>query len=52
MVAAQSGPVAGRRITEIAGIKKITLELGTTAPAIIAEDANLEFVARRFSDTL
>jgi acyl-CoA reductase-like NAD-dependent aldehyde dehydrogenase len=37
----------GRRITEIAGIKKITLELGNTAPVIIAEDADLEFVARR-----
>ncbi len=37
----------GRRITEIAGIKKVTLELGNTAPVIVAEDADLEFVARR-----
>jgi acyl-CoA reductase-like NAD-dependent aldehyde dehydrogenase len=37
----------GQRITEIAGIKKVTLELGNTAPVIVAEDADLEFVARR-----
>ena len=37
----------GRRITEIAGIKKVTLELGNTAPVIVAEDADLEFVAKR-----
>ncbi len=37
----------GRRITEIAGIKKVTLELGNTAPVIVAEDADLDFVSRR-----
>ncbi|MFQ5946502.1 MAG: aldehyde dehydrogenase family protein [Anaerolineae bacterium] len=37
----------GRRITEIAGIKKITLELGNTSPVIIAPDADLEYAAQR-----
>lgn len=37
----------GRRITEIAGIKKVTLELGNTSPVVVAPDADLEFVARR-----
>jgi acyl-CoA reductase-like NAD-dependent aldehyde dehydrogenase len=37
----------GRRITEIAGIKKVTLELGNTAPVIVSADADLGFVARR-----
>jgi len=37
----------GRRITERAGIKKITLELGNTSPVIVAPDADLELVARR-----
>jgi acyl-CoA reductase-like NAD-dependent aldehyde dehydrogenase len=37
----------GRRITEIAGIKKITLELGNTSPVIVAPDADLDFVAQR-----
>ncbi|MGH2541734.1 MAG: aldehyde dehydrogenase family protein, partial [Ardenticatenaceae bacterium] len=40
-------PWVGRRITEIAGIKKVTLELGNTSPVIVAPDANLEQVARR-----
>jgi len=40
-------PPVGRRITEIAGIKKVTLELGNSSPVIIAPDADLEFVARR-----
>lgn len=40
-------PEVGRRITEIAGIKKVTLEMGNTSPVIIAPDADLEFVARR-----
>ena len=40
-------PAVGRRITEIAGIKKITLELGNTSPVIVAPDADLDFVAQR-----
>jgi acyl-CoA reductase-like NAD-dependent aldehyde dehydrogenase len=37
----------GERITQLAGIKKVTLELGNTSPVIIAPDADLEMVARR-----
>ncbi len=40
-------PPVGRRITEIAGIKKVTLELGNTSPVIVAPDVDLDFVARR-----
>jgi acyl-CoA reductase-like NAD-dependent aldehyde dehydrogenase len=40
-------PLVGRRITEIAGIKKVTLELGNTSPVVVAPDVELEFVARR-----
>ena len=40
-------PPVGRRITSIAGIKKVTLELGNNAPVIIAPDADLELVAKR-----
>jgi len=40
-------PPVGRRITEIAGIKKVTLELGNTSPVIVAPDVDLESVARR-----
>ncbi len=36
-----------RRITECAGIKKVTFELGNTSPVIVAPDANLDDVARR-----
>jgi len=40
-------PAVGRRITEVAGIKKITLELGNTSPVVIAEDADLDVAAKR-----
>ena len=40
-------PPVGRRITELAGIKKVTLELGNTSPVVIAPDADLEFAAKR-----
>ncbi len=40
-------PTVGKHITEIAGIKKVTLELGNTSPVVIAPDADLEFVAKR-----
>ncbi len=37
----------GRHILEVAGVKKVTLELGNTSPVIIAPDADLDFVAKR-----
>lgn len=37
----------GTRILSVAGIKKVTLELGNTAPIIVAPDADLESVAKR-----
>jgi acyl-CoA reductase-like NAD-dependent aldehyde dehydrogenase len=40
-------PPVGRRIIEIAGIKKVTLELGNTSPVIVAPDADLDVVAKR-----
>jgi len=40
-------PAVGERITQIAGIKKVTLELGNNGPVIVAPDADLEFAAKR-----
>ncbi|MGQ0603420.1 MAG: aldehyde dehydrogenase family protein [Anaerolineales bacterium] len=40
-------PPVGRHILAVAGIKKVTLELGNTSPVIIAPDADLDFVAKR-----
>ncbi|OGO16342.1 MAG: aldehyde dehydrogenase [Chloroflexi bacterium RBG_16_48_8] len=40
-------PEVGKRITELTGIKKVTLELGNTSPVIIAPDADLELAAQR-----
>lgn len=37
----------GQRILSVAGIKKVTLELGNTAPIIVAPDADLEVVAKK-----
>ncbi len=37
----------GEHILSVAGIKKVTLELGNTAPIIVAPDANLEVVAKK-----
>ena len=37
----------GLRLTQVAGIKRITLELGNTSPVILAPDADLELAARR-----
>jgi acyl-CoA reductase-like NAD-dependent aldehyde dehydrogenase len=37
----------GRRILSVAGIKKVTLELGNTSPVIVAPDADLEAVAKK-----
>ncbi len=40
-------PEVGRHILSVAGIKKVTLELGNASPVVIAPDADLDFVARR-----
>ncbi len=37
----------GRHILSVAGIKKVTLELGNTSPLIVADDADLDVVAKR-----
>ncbi|MFM6981277.1 MAG: aldehyde dehydrogenase family protein [Microbacteriaceae bacterium] len=36
----------GERITEIAGIKKLSLELGASGPVIVAADADIDAAAR------
>ena len=40
-------PEIGRHILSVAGIKKVTLELGNASPVVIAPDADLNFVASR-----
>ncbi len=40
-------PEIGRHILSVAGIKKVTLELGNASPVIIAPDADLDFAAKR-----
>jgi acyl-CoA reductase-like NAD-dependent aldehyde dehydrogenase len=40
-------PEIGKHILAVAGIKKVTLELGNTSPVVVAPDADLDFVARR-----
>jgi acyl-CoA reductase-like NAD-dependent aldehyde dehydrogenase len=40
-------PPVGRHILSVAGIKKVTLELGNTSPVVIAPDADLDLVAKR-----
>jgi acyl-CoA reductase-like NAD-dependent aldehyde dehydrogenase len=40
-------PEVGRHILGVAGIKKVTLELGNTSPVVVAPDADLDFVAKR-----
>ncbi|HEX2696262.1 MAG TPA: aldehyde dehydrogenase family protein, partial [Anaerolineales bacterium] len=40
-------PGVGRRIMSVAGIKKVTLELGNNSPVVIAPDADLDYVAKR-----
>jgi acyl-CoA reductase-like NAD-dependent aldehyde dehydrogenase len=37
----------GEHILSVAGIKKVTLELGNTSPVVVAPDADLEVVAKR-----
>ncbi|MFH0816254.1 MAG: aldehyde dehydrogenase family protein [Methanobacteriota archaeon] len=43
MVSFTGGFDAGKRITQLAGIKKIGMELGSNSPVIVCEDANLEY---------
>jgi acyl-CoA reductase-like NAD-dependent aldehyde dehydrogenase len=40
-------PEVGRHILSVAGIKKVTLELGNTSPVVVAPDADLDLVAKR-----
>lgn len=40
-------PEIGKHILSVAGIKKVTLELGNASPVIVAPDADLDFVAKR-----
>ena len=40
-------PDVGKHITSVAGIKKITLELGNNSSVVVAPDADLDFVAKR-----
>jgi acyl-CoA reductase-like NAD-dependent aldehyde dehydrogenase len=40
-------PPVGAHILSVAGIKKVTLELGNTSPVVIAPDADLDYVAKR-----
>jgi len=40
-------PPIGRHILSVAGIKKVTLELGNASPVVVAPDADLDFVAKR-----
>ena len=40
-------PPVGQHILAVAGIKKVTLELGNTSPVVVAPDADLDFVAKR-----
>ncbi|MGH7958728.1 MAG: aldehyde dehydrogenase family protein [Opitutaceae bacterium] len=47
MVTFTGSPPVGRHILAKAGIKRVMLELGNTAPVIIAPDADLELAARR-----
>src|SRR6185436_6391640 len=40
-------PEVGRHILGVAGIKKVTLELGNTSPVVVAPHVDLDFVAKR-----
>ncbi len=40
-------PEIGKHILGVAGIKKVTLELGNASPVIVAPDADLDYVAKR-----
>jgi len=47
MVTFTGSPPVGRHILAKAGIKRVTLELGNTAPVIVASDADLDWAAKR-----
>ena len=42
--------ITGKRICELAGLKKVTLELGGTGPQIVLADANIPAAARAACD--
>ena len=44
-------PNVGERICQVAGIKKVTMELGSNSPLIIMPDADIEQVARATAAT-
>jgi glyceraldehyde-3-phosphate dehydrogenase (NADP+) len=44
-------PSVGEKICQVAGIKKVTMELGSNSPLIIMPDADLEQVARATAAT-
>jgi glyceraldehyde-3-phosphate dehydrogenase (NADP+) len=44
-------PTVGEKICRVAGIKKVTMELGSNSPLIIMEDADLEEVAKATAAT-
>jgi len=44
-------PSVGERICQVAGIKKVTMELGSNSPLIIMPDADIEQVARATAAT-
>jgi len=46
MVSFTGGTEAGRRIRERAGLKRVTLELGSNAPNIVCADADLAYAAQ------
>ena len=47
MVTFTGSSAVGLAITQKAGIKKVTLELGNTSPVVVAADADLDLAARR-----
>lgn len=46
MVTFTGGTEVGRHLTEVAGVKKMALELGSTAPNIVCADADVAAAAR------
>lgn len=44
-------PSVGERICQVAGVKKVTMELGSNSPLIVMPDADIEQVARATATT-